>query len=100
MERRSRQPLLDGCRVLKSMGADTAGKWGAIPCSAGGEKMSWRRGFFRLWILGSARFIIVFGALNYSEIKTKFENADFEPALPVRCYNARGDEGKDFERYD
>lgn len=58
--------------------------------------MSWRRGFFRLWIFGSALFVIAVAVINYSEIKAQF---DAEREVPVRCYDARGVEGKDFKRW-
>jgi len=35
--------------------------------------MNWRRGLFRLWIVGTALFVIAITFISYSEIKTEFE---------------------------
>ena len=37
--------------------------------------MNLRRGLFRLWIVGSALFVLAVALVSYSEIKTQFENA-------------------------
>jgi hypothetical protein len=37
--------------------------------------MNWRRGLFRLWIVGSALFVIAVAFVSYSEIKEEFEDA-------------------------
>src|SRR5262245_1465916 len=63
--------------------------------------MAWRRGFFRLWMIGSAVFVIAVAVINYSEIREQFdaaaEQADQdERVLPVRCRDARGVLGTDF----
>jgi hypothetical protein len=34
--------------------------------------MNWRRGLFRLWIVGAALFVIAVGAISYSDIKAQF----------------------------
>ena len=34
--------------------------------------MNWRRGLFRLWIVGSALFVIAVAFISYSEIKAQF----------------------------
>jgi hypothetical protein len=64
--------------------------------------MDWRRGFFRLWVIGSALFVIAVAAINYSEIKAQFDAAlpaGFVLDLPVPCGEAsRGVEGTDFHR--
>ena len=35
--------------------------------------MNWRRGLFRLWIVGSALFVIAVAFISYSEIKSYAE---------------------------
>ena len=37
------------------------------------ETMNWRRGLFRLWIVGSALFVIAVAFICYSEIKSHAE---------------------------
>jgi hypothetical protein len=40
--------------------------------------MNWRRGLFRLWIVGSVLFVIAFAVISYSEIKAQFSAARLE----------------------
>jgi hypothetical protein len=35
--------------------------------------MNWRRGLFRLWIVGAALFVTCVASVSYSEIKAKFD---------------------------
>jgi hypothetical protein len=35
--------------------------------------MNWRRGLFRLWIVGTALFVIAIAFISYSEIKAEFD---------------------------
>src|SRR5690348_11722544 len=35
--------------------------------------MNWRRGLFRLWIVGTALFVIAIASVSYSDIKAEFE---------------------------
>jgi len=35
--------------------------------------MNWRRGLFRLWIVGRALFVIAVALISYSEIKAQFD---------------------------
>jgi hypothetical protein len=35
--------------------------------------MNWRRGLFRLWIVGSVLFVIVVASISYSGIKAEFD---------------------------
>jgi hypothetical protein len=35
--------------------------------------MNWRRGLFRLWIVGSALFVIAVAFVGYSDIKAEFD---------------------------
>jgi hypothetical protein len=65
--------------------------------------LNWRRGCFRLWIVGSALFFAAVVAINFSEIKTQLGNLDsldwtgFRTRLiPTLCSEARGAMGKDF----
>ena len=59
--------------------------------------MNWRRGLFRLWIVGTALFVIAVAFVSYGEIKQQFDDiavmhvleAD-ELAVPVQCADARG----------
>jgi hypothetical protein len=48
--------------------------------------MNWRRGLFRLWIVGSALFVIAVAFVSYGEIKREFDrpgpNKIFEVQLP------------------
>jgi hypothetical protein len=37
--------------------------------------MNWRRGLFRLWIVGTALFVIAIAFISYSEIKGQFDDA-------------------------
>jgi hypothetical protein len=37
--------------------------------------MNWRRGLFRLWIVGAALFVIAVAAISYSDIKAEFDAA-------------------------
>src|SRR5262245_58625383 len=37
--------------------------------------MNWRRGLFRLWIVGTALFVIAVAFVSYSEIKAQFDDA-------------------------
>src|SRR3989440_10772679 len=45
--------------------------------------MNWRRGLFRLWIVGAALFVIAVAAVSYSDIKAELDAASiFEVKLP------------------
>jgi hypothetical protein len=37
--------------------------------------MNWRRGLFRLWLVGSALFVLAVASLNYTDIKEEFDDA-------------------------
>jgi hypothetical protein len=37
--------------------------------------MNWRRGLFRLWIVGTVLFVLVVAFVSYSEIKQQFDTA-------------------------
>jgi len=45
--------------------------------------MNWRRGLFRLWIVGTVLFVIAVAFVSYSEIKAQFD------AISV-CMNCTG----------
>jgi hypothetical protein len=44
--------------------------------------MNWRRGLFRLWIVGTALFVIAIAFISKSEIKAQFDTA-FVPDRPL-----------------
>jgi len=67
--------------------------------------MNWRRGLFRLWIVGTALFVIAVAFINYSEIKKQFDAVAItnainygasEIVLPQLCGKARGVAGTDY----
>jgi hypothetical protein len=66
--------------------------------------MNWRRGLFRLWIVGTVLFLLAITVLSYSEIKQQFEEialhnyieARREVVVPQLCGNARGVAGTDY----
>jgi hypothetical protein len=64
--------------------------------------MNWRRGLFRLWIVGSALFVIAVAVFSYSDIEAQFNAAPppppqgFEIVVPQLCKDARGDAGTDY----
>jgi hypothetical protein len=59
--------------------------------------MNWRRGLFRLWIVGTVLFVLAIAFISYGEIKAQFNavalmhalKAD-ELAVPVICADTRG----------
>jgi hypothetical protein len=65
--------------------------------------MNWRRGLFRLWIVGSVLFVIAFAVISYSEIKAQFSAVAPPPPpqgseilVPQLCEEARGVAGTDY----
>jgi hypothetical protein len=46
--------------------------------------MNWRRGLFRLWIVGTALFVLAIAFVSYSEIKAQ------TPLLQSICMNCTG----------
>jgi hypothetical protein len=71
--------------------------------SIGQPKMNLRRGLFRLWIVGSALFVLAVAFVSYSEIKKQFDAAALmhvlkanEVAVPVLCADARGTANADY----
>ena len=66
------------------------------------NQLNWRLGFFRLWAVGSALFVIAVAFLNYNEIKAQFDAyyaempSDFRPDVPQLCGEARGIVGTDY----
>jgi hypothetical protein len=52
--------------------------------------MNWRRGLFRLWVVGATLFVITVLAISYDE----FAKPPF--FVPVRCGEARGKLGTDY----
>jgi hypothetical protein len=48
------------------------------------------RGLFRLWIVGTALFVLVIALVSYSGIKAEFDrppNRIFEPTRPITLTN-------------
>jgi hypothetical protein len=41
--------------------------------------VNWRRGLFRLWIVGTALFVIAVAAISYSGIKAEFDALAIKP---------------------
>jgi hypothetical protein len=67
--------------------------------------MNWQRGLFRLWIVGSALFVLAVAFVSYSEIKKQFNDIAIQAALierkvefivPQLCGTARGVAGTDY----
>jgi hypothetical protein len=59
--------------------------------------MNWRRGLFRLWIVGSALFVLAVAFVSYSDIKKQFNDAnDWVTVVPQLCGDARRVAGKDY----
>jgi hypothetical protein len=66
--------------------------------------MNLRRGLLRLWIVGTALFVLAVAFVSYSEIKQQFDTvalqrwADANSAVlvPTLCGQARGDVGVDY----
>jgi hypothetical protein len=67
--------------------------------------MNWRRGLFRLWIVGATLFVLAVAAVSYDEIKTEFnavtlqrhiEASGDEIVVPALCGKARGVAGVDY----
>jgi len=67
--------------------------------------MNWRRGLFRLWIVGSVLFVLAVAVISYGDIKEQFDRAanaaaweasEFEIVAPQLCGQARGVAGVDY----
>ena len=60
--------------------------------------MNWRRGLFRLWIVGTVLFVLAVAFVSYNEIKRQFDEtavqhwaeANSELYVPQLCGDARG----------
>ena len=62
--------------------------------------MNWRHGLFRLWIVGSALFVLAVAFVSYDDIKKQFGDANdwgtsSEVLVPQLCADARGVAGAD-----
>ena len=66
--------------------------------------MNWRRGLFRLWIVGTVLFVLAVAFVSYNEIKRQFDEtavqhwaeANSELYVPQLCGDARGVAGVDY----
>jgi hypothetical protein len=67
--------------------------------------MNWRRGLFRLWVVGAALFLLAIAVISYSEIKKQFDDITLQAQLdertvefivPQLCGKARGVAGTDY----
>src|SRR5215468_8666566 len=60
--------------------------------------MNWRRGLFRLWIVGSVLFVIGVAVISYSDVKAEFDTQkqQWEILVPQLCGEARGVVGADY----
>jgi hypothetical protein len=63
--------------------------------------MNWRHGLFRLWIVGSALFVLGVAFVSYDDIKRQFGDANdwgtsTEVLVPQLCPDARGVAGADY----
>jgi len=61
--------------------------------------MNLRRGLFRLWIVGSALFVLAVPFVSYSEIKKQFDDDRFKLVVPQFCGKARGVAGTDYTQF-
>jgi hypothetical protein len=66
--------------------------------------MNLRRGFFRLWLLLSALFVIATAVVSFPDVKSEFKNAALEAFIiwdvPVVCSDARGRIGDDYDEHE
>jgi hypothetical protein len=66
--------------------------------------MNWRRGLFRLWIVGTVLFVMAVAFVSYDEIKAQFDEtaltrwveANDVLLVPQLCGDARGVAGVDY----
>jgi hypothetical protein len=64
-------------------------------------RLNVKRGFFRLWLIGSIVWFAVFAYLGYDEYRIArdvWKPPSWESLEPVDCSKTRGIEGTDFER--
>jgi len=67
--------------------------------------MNLKRGFFRLWILLSAIFVIAVGIFSYENVKNSFDkqialNRVIALLMPIQCEGARGIKNEDYNIYE
>ena len=56
--------------------------------------MNWRRGLFRLWMIGAALFVIAVTSINYSGIKAEFDALALQGWSPKElCHNSAAEPG-------
>ena len=74
------------------------------PSACAGVTMNLRRGLFRLWIIGSAMFVLAVAFVSYTGIKAEFDAVASTPHLlkaneqvvGLPCANARGTADADY----
>jgi hypothetical protein len=65
-----------------------------------------RRGLFRLWLVLSAIFVLGVAAVSFDSLRREVDRAELmrfmakqaDPPLPMECAQARGVEGRDYDR--
>jgi hypothetical protein len=55
-------------------------------------RMNWRRGLFRLWIVGSALFVLAVAFVSYSDIR-----AQFDRPVPNKIFEVKRPDGRTFD---
>ena len=55
-----------------------------LPRARGAVAVNWRRGLFRLWIIGSALFVLAVAFVNYSGIKAEFDAVALQAYIEAR----------------
>jgi hypothetical protein len=67
--------------------------------------MNWRRGLFRLWIVGTTLFVLAIAFISYGDIKQQFKDIALQARIdrdkaefivPQLCGDARGVAGTDY----
>lgn len=64
--------------------------------------MNFRKGFFRIWVVGSVLLAGAVGVLSYEKVRGEFEKAGQDWAkvgillVPVNCRDVRGKENIDY----
>jgi hypothetical protein len=95
--RRGNRPKEDRTALVRS-GTNSA----LIPTwypEEAGATMNFRRGLFRLWIVGTALFVLAFALVNYSSIKAEFDDATPEGIARVEAIVAKIDRSRPLSQW-